>query len=323
MESSFCHVSSFNCSPIVHLHFQLRFLLSTSIIKRSSVLNLHLHQLKKQTQNYYQLFVLKMKSIQNYIPLCGFLAIFAFNACTYEVIPEAAACPELPVLELTATTDANCGTANGALTVAVINPASSTFIFTLNDLENTDGVFAGLAAGNYSISVENEEGCTSSIDAVIRNLDGVNITTQVKNTSCGSNNGSITIATEGGVEPLQFRINTNDFQSANVFNGLAQGSYQVMVKDANGCEVSSEVDINSDVAFSDVKALISQNCATASCHGGNVSPDFRQDANIVSRASSIQSRTGSKSMPPPSSGISLTNAEIQQIACWVNDGANQ
>ncbi|GAA5020343.1 hypothetical protein GCM10011506_05060 [Marivirga lumbricoides] len=264
-----------------------------------------------------------MKRIFNYTPLSGLLAVFALNACTYEVIPEAAACPELPVLELTATTEANCGTANGALSVAVVNPAGSSFIFKLNELENTDGVFTGLTAGNYSITVENEEGCTSSIDAVIKNKDGVNITTKTKNASCGSNNGSITIATEGGVEPLQFRIDTNDFQSTNVFNGLAQGKYQVLVKDANGCEVSSEVEITSDVVFSDVKALISQNCATASCHGGNVSPDFRQDGNIVSRASSIQSRTGSKSMPPPSSGKSLSDSQIQQIACWVNDGANQ
>ena len=101
-----------------------------------------------------------MKRIFNYTPLCGLLAVFALNACTYEVIPEAAACPELPVLELTATTEANCGTANGALSVAVVNPAGSSFVFKLNELENTDGVFTGLTAGNYSITVENEEGCT-------------------------------------------------------------------------------------------------------------------------------------------------------------------
>ncbi|MEL6721436.1 MAG: 2-polyprenyl-6-methoxyphenol hydroxylase, partial [Bacteroidota bacterium] len=58
------------------------------------------------------------------------------------------------------------------------------------------------------------------------------------------------------------------------------------------------------------------------CHAGNVAPDFRDKETIINRSGRILARTQSKSMPPPSSGASLSNEEIESIECWVSDGSN-
>ena len=50
--------------------------------------------------------------------------------------------------------------------------------------------------------------------------------------------------------------------------------------------------------------------------------DFRNKETILSRSNRILARTQAKSMPPPSSGGSLTDEEIESIECWVDDGAN-
>jgi gliding motility-associated-like protein len=57
-----------------------------------------------------------------------------------------------------------------------------------------------------------------------------------------SPNGSITITATGGTAPYQYSINGGtSFQSSNVFNGLAGGTYNVVVRDAGQCTSSPQV----------------------------------------------------------------------------------
>ena len=88
--------------------------------------------------------------------------------------------------------------------------------------------------------------------------------------------------------------------------------------DATGCAIEREVVILTGQEFSAIKTIITANCTNSSCHGGNISPDFRNDQNIIKNANIIAVRTGNKSMPP--SGP-LSDDEIQSIACWAKDGS--
>lgn len=57
-----------------------------------------------------------------------------------------------------------------------------------------------------------------------------------------SPNGSITITATGGTAPYQYSINGGtSFQPSNVFNGLAGGTYNVVVRDAGQCTSSPQV----------------------------------------------------------------------------------
>ena len=71
----------------------------------------------------------------------------------------------------------------------------------------------------------------------------------------------------------------------------------------------------------DVNPIIQNSCAIGGCHGSasNNGPGplltFDQ---IKNAAASIKSAVVSKSMPR---GGALSNAQIQQISCWVDNGA--
>lgn len=74
--------------------------------------------------------------------------------------------------------------------------------------------------------------------------------------------------------------------------------------------------------FQNIKPLITTKCAISGCHLDNSGlPDFSQNAIIQSKAAGIKSRTASGNMPPSGSGITLTQQEIDDISCWVDDGA--
>lgn len=85
--------------------------------------------------------------------------------------------------------------------------------------------------------------------------------------------------------------------------------------------MSGSVDC-ADVTFSqDVQSIINTNCAVAGCHvTGTTLPDFSQNSVMESRAAQIKSRTANGSMPPPSSGLSLSKEQVDIIACWVDNG---
>jgi hypothetical protein len=65
---------------------------------------------------------------------------------------------------------------------------------------------------------------------------------------------------------------------------------------------------------------MANSCAISGCHDGSVSslPNFSNLSVIQANASMIKSRTQSGNMPKTGS---LTQNQIDLIACWVDDGA--
>jgi len=71
-----------------------------------------------------------------------------------------------------------------------------------------------------------------------------------------------------------------------------------------------------------ISPLISTNCAITGCHvNGQQAPTLENYAQISANAGRIKAKTSNGTMPPPTSGQSLTQQEIDDIACWVDAGA--
>ncbi|MGJ3233469.1 hypothetical protein [Marivirga sp.] len=220
--------------------------------------------------------------------------------------------------------DTPCGESAGEIMVRV--DGDNEYEYRLNDRDFTqNNVFTELSAGTYTIQARkiNSNCVSEEIKATVSNENGIQISVIEKSDSeCGENTGSIMLAQEGGVEPIEYILNDNQSQNDPVFTGLSNGNYKILARDANGCETEiSGIKIFSDISFSnDVKPIIASNCAVSGCHNGSQFPDFSDDENIFENASRIKSRTESGSMPP-AGRPDLTNEEIQAIACWVDDGA--
>lgn len=221
------------------------------------------------------------------------------------------------------------GAADGKITVAVTGGTGYTFSINNGNYQSS-GKFYNLAAGNYSVTVMNSDGCTSSISFVLTDpvatCAGVNIivnATATGNDPCTSGNGTVTASATGGVPPYTYSLNGSAFQATAVFTNLITGSYTVMVKDANGCTGSASAVVSNAAAgplFIQVRTLIRNNCLY--CHGPT-NPNginLNADCNIVSGKDRIKARAvdGIPS-PMPQTGL-LPVSERQKITGWINAG---
>lgn len=249
-----------------------------------------------------------------------FIALLLWQ-CTFETEPVPDDCTGALSIALQTKSDASCGATDGTITVVATGTSTDLTYAIGGSTPQSSPTFNGLTAGAYIITVF-EGDCSAEITVTIENQNGVNATTQANISECGSNNGSISVTAVGGVGPYEYKIGNGAFQSASTFADLAPNTYQVTVKDAGGCEVILQTKVLSDVDFGIIKSIVQNTCAVSGCHNGSQSPNFTSDSNIINNASRIQVRTGAKTMPPQSSGRSLSNDQISQIACWVADGAS-
>lgn len=257
----------------------------------------------------------------NHLSILLALSFIIFWSCTYEKEPIPDECLGNIILSLDSKVDSSCGGSDGSISV-IASGGEGIYTFSINGgIAQDSPVFSSLSAGSYTI-VASDGVCSAEFSIEILNADGVNATLQANQSSCGNSTGSIVVNATGGAAPYEYKLGTGSFQSSASFNSLAPGNYVVFVKDATGCEVELQAKVKSDVSFGSIKAIIQTNCAVSGCHNGSQSPNLTNDNIIISSANRIQSRTTVRTMPPSSSGLSLTQAEIDQIACWVADGAS-
>ncbi|CAF0728546.1 unnamed protein product [Rotaria sordida] len=146
----------------------------------------------------------------------------------------------------TAQTNVLCnGASTGSVTVAGAGGTTNYQYKIGNGPLQGSGTFSGLAAGTYTVTVQDANGCTTPLTVTITQpstpLTG-SITNQTQ-TGCGTSTGSVTVAGTGGTSGYQYKIGNGPLQPSGAFSGLAAGSYTVTVQDANGCTTTVPVTI--------------------------------------------------------------------------------
>lgn len=91
-------------------------------------------------------------------------------------------------------------------------------------------------------------------DVKVRKTAATNLaaTVTATNGSCTNpNSGSITAAGSNGLTPYSYSLGTGPFQPSGTFTGLAQGTYQIRIRDAGNCEItrSATVGFNNDITL--------------------------------------------------------------------------
>lgn len=242
-------------------------------------------------------------------------------ACTYNSLTFEPSCEDVIVLETIAITPSACDQLVGGIEVKVIDETLLDVEYTLDGMNfQPTGLFENLAAGTYNITARNAD-CEGSIEVLVQNSEGLNATAVSSPSACGDNTGSIEVISENASGTLSYSLDGGEVQNEATFVGLAPGTYSLSIQDEIGCAISLSVDVGIDIAYSNIEAIINTSCAISGCHAGNVAPDFRVKDNVLNRANSIRNRTTGRSMPPSSSGLSLTPAQIEAIQCWVENGA--
>lgn len=151
----------------------------------------------------------------------------------------------------------------------------------LNTSGQASGVFTGIGAGSYTVTVRDENGCfIITLPIIITPPPAVTATASVtsnhngRQISCfGASDGEITIIPGGGVGPYSFVLNQDPANTSGVasgvFTGLVAGTYSVTVTDQNGCPlVTNSVTLTQPAPVTATAAVTSNyNGSQLSCIG--------------------------------------------------------
>lgn len=249
------------------------------------------------------------------------ILLAVFSSCS-EDAPDADCSAANLDLTIENVTDAACNEENGSVTVSGTG-GSGAYMYSINGSSPSEsGVFNGLGSGVFTLTVTDEAGCSAEKQATVNDQSSLTFTVSVTAAGCETSNGSIVLTASGGQPPYMYRLGNGNFQTEGAFTNLAAGSFDVVVRDDNGCQFTGSAHVASGLSLAaDIKPIIQNNCAIAGCHVGGALPDFRNSATIVANASNIRTMTQTRAMPPAGSGKQLSQEQIDRIACWVGDGA--
>ncbi|WP_044633470.1 T9SS type B sorting domain-containing protein [Neotamlana sedimentorum] len=176
------------------------------------------------------------------------------NNCSVETNDVTVTNPINPDITLvTQTAFITCsGESNAAIDVT-INSTLGTPPYVINVFNNTTGTdygtqTAGLAAGNYTITVTDSKGCTDTDTITITEPAPVSLSYTVTPITCGAGGvslGTITInSVSGGTPNYTYHVTgvngydnaiTNQTGSSVVFEVVDFGLYEIIITDTNGC----------------------------------------------------------------------------------------
>lgn len=127
--------------------------------------------------------------------------------------------------------------------------------------------FSDLPAGVYNVRVKDANGCLVDIAVEITQpASAVSATANAQDVACfGGSSGSVTVNASGGTGAYQYSIdNGANYQGSNTFSGLAAGSYDIMVIDANGCTAMTSATVGEPAS---ALAIDGVNATPTNCYG--------------------------------------------------------
>jgi gliding motility-associated-like protein len=154
-----------------------------------------------------------------------------------------------PVLNsVTSNSATNCGISDGNIAILATDASGLGLQYSIDGGFNwvTNSVFTNLSSGSYAAYVRNADG-TCAVpygnnpinlsDATAPSITNINKT---EPTDCDSTNGTITIFAMSGSGTLQYSINNGtNWQISNLFTELGDGTYDIVVRNADStCVIS-------------------------------------------------------------------------------------
>lgn len=174
-----------------------------------------------------------------------------FNGCS--TIPAVSISePNQPLTVTTAQTDLSCFQSNDG--IASVNITGGTFPYQYSWSPNvgSGNSVSGLSAGNYSVTISDNNNCTITQAFTLTQPTALIVSEQHTDILCnGDNTGSIDVDATGGTPGSGYTYQwTPNVSNGNLADSLSQGSYSILVIDANGCTVQTNVTVTEPPAIS-------------------------------------------------------------------------
>ena len=177
--------------------------------------------------------------------------------------------PPSPVIPSATVSQPTCGIATG--TINVVSPTGVGMTYSINGstYTNTDGIFTSIAAGTYSVTAKNSNGCISPVASVVVNAQpptpSVPMATVASQPSCFVATGTIVVSAPTGAG-MTYSVDGSNYVATATFTGVAAGTYSVTAKNSQGCTSgATSVTINPqpDIPTAPVATTVQPTCTMA------------------------------------------------------------
>ncbi|HRJ37737.1 MAG TPA: SprB repeat-containing protein, partial [Flavobacteriales bacterium] len=175
--------------------------------------------------------------------------------------------PALLTATISSSTNVTCnGLSNGSATVNA-GGGVAPYTYSWSPSGGTGLTASNLAAGNYSVTVTDNNGCASIANITITQPTVITLATSSVNTNCGAATGSVDVVAGGGAGGYSYSWNTAPVQTTATATNLASGNYTVTVTDASGCTATATQAVNNNAAPTIAEVVGSH--IDVNCFGGS------------------------------------------------------
>ncbi len=246
------------------------------------------------------------------------------NGCTQKIAPIQIPEVNSPSIDTALIDSASCSTADGKIELDGMTGGTTPYQFELDGgAGQSDSVFNNVGAGMHDVILTDASGCSDTLnDIAVPNKGGIDHAQEsTKISECGLDNGEASVdSIAGGSSPYSYQWDDPSSQTDCVATGLAPGSYEVTITDANGCSFTiHNVNVGEeDPDTASLSLIVDKNpiCQgetvnfTADLVNGGGSPTYEWFLN----GSSVQSGGNSSY-----SNSNLSDGDEVQVAVYPND----
>ena len=158
-------------------------------------------------------------------------------------------------------TNTLCGQSVGSINSTVSGDATP-FTYLWSDNSTSENI-SGLAAGSYTLTATDTNGCADDSTFTIINSNQPEFTFDITNATCGNQNGAINLSVSDTTGPVTYLWNINNLTTQDISN-LASGIYTVQITDGgNTCVINGTATVLNQnapvVTFEVTPSLCGQN----------------------------------------------------------------
>lgn len=258
------------------------------------------------------------------------ISLWFYTGCSSNDEPEPFDCStsDISLIEVKSIGVTDCSAEDGEIEVEVSGGAGPyEYKLGANPFQ-VSPIFVNLISGTYTVTVRDNRHCEFELGNIIVENANTTLAGQIENgtedTGCTTDNGSVSVSATGGVPPYEFTIGSSTLtDNPSVFLNLKSGDYNILIQDADGCKTTlvSTVENGTGIDYdNDILPIFQAKCQFSGCHPSN--GDWFDYATAKNKAQTIKTKTGNGEMPrSPQPGGSLSQSQIDAIACWADNGA--
>ena len=162
-----------------------------------------------------------------------------------------------------------CHGDNTGSLIFVAQGGNGPYNYNIGASNNNNGIFIGLSAGLYNITVTDANGCTHDTTHTLTQPDTISAVMNLTDNACfGDCEGEVLVTAMGGTLPYLYSSNNGvNQQSSNLLGNLCNGNHNIQIEDFKHCVYTVNQTINSP---SQLILTTSKTPATCGVNNGSI-----------------------------------------------------